>query len=243
MNMWTQTTIAAKPADVFDPGPERPRFGVLYLHGEDGRSLRDRPVCTRLLQERRLACVCPLAGQCWWTDRVCLEFDPAQSSEKYLLERVLPFFRERWQLAPRALGLFGLGMGGQGVLRLAFRHPHLFPVAAGVAPVLDFHVRYGQGTPLDEMYDSKEQCRQDTALMHVHPSEHPPHVFYCGDFEDYDWYRGADRLHEKLNALGVAHTYLDLTQGSDAAAYLDRVAEPALGFLYKGLEHESRRLL
>src|SRR5438874_8311971 len=59
------------------------------------------------------------------------------------------------------------------------------------------------GTSLGEMYDSKEQCRQDTALMHIHPSEHPPHVFFAIDPEDADWYRGNDRLHEKLGALGV----------------------------------------
>jgi S-formylglutathione hydrolase len=243
--MWTQETIAGKRADVYQPsGTDRPRFGVLFLHDEDRTTLRDRPDWTRLLQERRLACIGPDGGPSWWTDRICPEFDPSLSAEKYLLEHALPFFRTRWNLAPRAVGVCGIGMGGQGALRLALRHPLLFPVAAGIAPAVDYHERYGQGTSLDTMYDSKEQCRQDTALLHVHPAEHPPHLFFCCDPDDFAWYRGCDRLHEKLSALGVEHT-ADLTTqaGGHSGAYFDCMADPALRFLVEGLEKESRRLL
>ena len=94
------------------------------------------------------------------------------------------------------------------------------------------------------MYDSKEQCRQDTALLHVPPHDPPPHIYFCIDPEDADWYRGNDRLHEKLGALGVEHT-ADLTTsgGGHSWEYFDRMAEPALRFVHQGLEKESRRLL
>src|SRR5437868_6534299 len=37
---WTHLEIGSKQADVFDPrGPQRPRFGVLHLHGVEGESL------------------------------------------------------------------------------------------------------------------------------------------------------------------------------------------------------------
>ena len=55
------------------------------------------------------------------------------------------------------------------------------PVVAGVSSANDYHDKYGEGTPLDEMYDSKEQCRQDTAPLHLHPSHYPPHIFFCVD--------------------------------------------------------------
>jgi S-formylglutathione hydrolase FrmB len=115
---------------------------------------------------------------------------------------------------------------------------------AGIASALDYHELYGSGLPLDDMYDSKEQCRQDTAILHIHPSQQPPHIFFCIDPDDVEWYRGNDRLHEKLSALGVPHT-LDLTTqaGGHSWQYFDKMAEPTLRFLHDGLEKESRRLL
>ena len=135
-------------------------------------------------------------------------------------------------------------MGGQGALRLAFKYPQLFPVVAAIAPAIEYHELYGQGTPLDEMYDSKEQCRQDTAIMHVPPHHPPPHIFFCIDPADSRWFRGNDRLHEKLNALGVPHQ-ADLTTraGGHSWDYFNHMAERVERFVYAGLEQESRRLL
>jgi S-formylglutathione hydrolase len=242
---WTSELIAGKAADIYQPpGAARPRFGVLFLHPVGNEILRGRDAYTRLLDELGLPCICPMAPYTWWTDRVLPTFDPKLTAERHVLDTVLPFFQQRWGLAPRSIGLLGISMGGQGALRLAFRHPRIFPVAAGIASALDYYEYYGQGLSLDEMYDSKEQCRQDTALMHIHPSEFPPHIFFAIDPEDTDWYRGNDRLHEKLSALGVPHT-IDLTTsaGGHTWEYFDRMAGPALRFVAQGLEKESRRLL
>jgi S-formylglutathione hydrolase len=94
------------------------------------------------------------------------------------------------------------------------------------------------------MYDSKEQCRQDTVPMHVHPSAFPPHVFFAVDPDDRDWFRGSDRLHEKLNALGVPHVAdLETRAGGHSWTFFDHTAGRALHFLADGLEQQSRRLL
>ena len=242
---WTDLTIAGKRADVYEPpGTPKPRFGILFLHNTANETLRGRDAFTKLLDELKLACVCPLAPDTWWTDRVWPPFDPRLTAERFVRDHVMPLFQERWGIGPRSVGLLGISMGGQGALRLALKHPRLFPAAAGIAPALDYHELYNAGTSLDELYDSKEQCRQDTALMHIHPHEHPPHLFFCVDPEDAEWYRGNDRLHEKFNALGVVHT-LDLTTtgGGHTWAYFDRMAEPALRFLFEGLQKESRRLV
>jgi pimeloyl-ACP methyl ester carboxylesterase len=242
---WERVEIAGKPADVFEPaGPARPRFGMLYLHAADDASLREQPAFTRLFNEFRLACVCPFGGPSWWTDRICPPFDAKITAEGYLLQSVLPYFQERWDFGPRAVGLLGIGMGGQGALRLAFKHPDLFPAVAGILPAIEYHELYGGGLPLDEIYDSKEQCRQDTVPMHVHPANYPPHVFFCMNPDDAWWFRGSDRLHEKLSALGVPHE-IDFTTrfGDDPSGYFERVAERAIRFLVAGLEEESRRLL
>jgi S-formylglutathione hydrolase len=242
---WTDETIGGKRADVYQPaGAERPRFGLLFLHPIGNETLRGRPAFTRLLDELRLPCVCPLAPYTWWADRVVPEFDPHVTAEKHVLNHVLPHFHERWGIGPRSIGLAGISMGGQGALRLAFKHPKLFPAVAGIASALDYYERYGQGLSLDTMYDSKEQARQDTALMHVNPYDYPPHVFFAVDPDDHDWFRGNDRLHEKLSALGVPHT-IDFTTaaGGHTWEYFDRMAGPALRFVYDGLQKESRRLL
>jgi S-formylglutathione hydrolase len=242
---WTQESIAGKPADIYAPaGAERPRFGLLYLHPIGNETLRDRPAFTRLLDHYALPCVCPMAPYTWWTDRVLPSFDPVLTAERHVLANVLPYFAQRWKLGPRSIGLLGISMGGQGALRLAFKHPRLFPVAAGIASAIDYHEFYGQGFSLDEMYDSKEQCRQDTALMHIPPHDFPPHIFFCIDPEDADWVRGNDRLHEKLNALGVPHTMdMATSAGGHSWDYFNRMSEPAIRFVVEGLEKESRRLL
>jgi S-formylglutathione hydrolase len=233
--------IGNKPADIFWPVKDtRPRFGLLFLHDLEGRMPRDSPAFAQLLDAADVACVCPFGDQSWWTDRVCPEFDPRMTAERFVLESVVPYFAERWGIPERGVALLGVGMGGQGALRLGFKHPKMFPAVAGIASALDYYELYGQGTSLEAMYDSKEQCRQDTALLHLHPTHYPPHIFYCCD-PDSLWYRGNDRLHEKMNALGVSHTADFTTPGGPD--YFERMAGPALRFVLAGLETESRRLL
>jgi S-formylglutathione hydrolase FrmB len=157
---------------------------------------------------------------------------------------VVPFAERHWLIGPRSLGLLGISMGGQGALRLAFKRPDLFPVVAAVAPAIEYHDYYGQGSPIDSMYSSKEQCRQDTVPMHVNPTAAPPHVFFCADPDDDHWYRGADRLHEKMSALGVVHECELTTQaGGHTWAYFDAMAAKTVFFLARGFAHEARRLL
>jgi pimeloyl-ACP methyl ester carboxylesterase len=240
---WTAVDIAGKPADIYDPPIGRPRFGLIYLHGIGQESLADRQVYTDVFAELGLGCVVPRGGFTWWSDRQLAEYDPVRTAEGYVRNDVVPYIRQRWLLPARAIGLFGVSMGGQGALRLAFKHPDEFPAVAGISPAIDYHDYHGQGNSLDEMYDSKEQARQDSAILHVHPSQFPPHVFFCCDPED-DWHRGVDRLHEKLSALGVPHE-CDLTTkaGGHSWDYYNAVAGRVVRFLRDGLDQESRRLL
>ncbi len=242
---WSTTMIGSKPAEVYDlPQGTPARSGLLFLHALDEDSLRDHPAFTRHFDALGLVCVCPQGKRTWWADRPCPDFDPHLSAEKYLVQEVVPFFEQRWGLPPRALALLGVSMGGQGALRLAFKHPHLFAVAAALAPTIEYHELYGQGEPLDEMYDSKEQCRQDTVPMHIHPGHYPPHLFFAVDPDDAPWQRGCDRLHEKLVALGIPHE-CDLTTrgGGHSWQYFYRMADRVMSFLADGLDQQSRRLL
>ena len=135
-------------------------------------------------------------------------------------------------------------VGADLALRLAFKHPEVFPVVAAISAAIDYHELYDQGMTIDSMYDSKEQCRQDTALLHIHPNRYPPHIFFCIDPDDVDWHRGNDRLHEKLSALGISHEMdLSTRAGGHSWEYFNHMAERALKFVRAGLEYESHRLL
>jgi S-formylglutathione hydrolase len=236
--------IAGKSAVVYDPPGGRPRFGILYLHPFGLEMLQGNAAFTSLFAELRLGCLCPHGQRSWWADRICPEFDSKITAERHLLDAVLPVFQSRWGLAPPGIGLLGISMGGQGALRLAFKYPLRFPGVAGISSAIDYHERYGKGWALDEMYDSKEQCRQDTAVLHVHPSHYPPHIFFCIDPGDVEWYRGNDRLHEKLSALGIEHE-CDLTTkaGGHSWQYFNSMADRAVRFVNAGLEQQARRLL
>lgn len=242
---WTTIAVAGKFAEVYDlAGAVKPRFGVIYLHDSTLESLCDRTTFTRLFDELQLACVCPSGQLCWWADRICPAFDDNRTPERHVVDDVMALCADRWGLRERSIGLLGIGMGGQGALRIAFKHPERFPVVSAISPAIEYHELHGMGQNVEDLYDSKEQCRQDTAPMHVHPSQYPPHVWFCVDPDDRGWFRGCDRLDEKLNALGIAHVAdLATRAGGHSWAYFDRMAEPAVRFLIAGLEKESRRLL
>lgn len=240
---WSSDILHGKTLDVFEP-TARGGAALLFLHPVGLETLKDNAVYTDLLERHRLPCVCPHGQRSWWTDRVCAEFDPVLPTERFLREQVVPWARARWGLGPRGLGVFGISMGGQGALRLGFKYPREFPVVAGIASAIEYQELFHAGTPIDEMYESKEQCRQDTALLHIHPYEHPPHVYFCCDPADDLCYRGNDRLHEKLNALGVIHTAdLATRAGGHTWSYFEAMARPAVEFLAAGLATEARRLL
>src|SRR5262245_13658683 len=127
---WSLQSVAGKSVDVYFPvSAHVPRFGILFLHGIGGETLRDRPAFTQVFDELNLPCVSPIAGPCWWVDRSCPAFDGRITPERFVREDVLDFFKVRFGLSPRAIGLLGISMGGQAALRLTFKYPEQFPVA------------------------------------------------------------------------------------------------------------------
>jgi S-formylglutathione hydrolase len=220
---WQRTTIAGRAADVFEP--TRPRPGTLVWLCDD--SGKRPPELLDELAARELRCVVPEARGVWWLDRIEPPFDPAVSPEEYLVEHLAP------ALGARPLAVVGSGRGGQGAVRLALRHPGRFPVAASLDGAFDFHEHFGCGTSLDDLYPSREHARQDTAILQVDAHNWPPYLYFACSPES-EWYRGNDRLHEKLSAMGVPHT-AELDSPGELAALVAFVAE--------GLSRESRRLV
>lgn len=243
---WTLENVGGHPCDVYEP-PARNNYGfaAIYLHGVHLHRLHDKTLFIEQFDRHGLAVVAPFTKRSWWTDKICLEFDPAISAERHVVDNVLPFMEQRFGVKPPRIGLLGTSMGGQGALRLAYRYPRLFPVASAISPAIDFHKRYNEGDEtIPQMYSDPEAARQDTAILHIHPLNWPHHQFFCCDPEDYRWWDSADRLHMKLWSLGIPHEYdLETTGGGHGFEYYNRMADRAVGFLASKLDEERRRVV
>lgn len=145
----------------------------------------------------------PHFDQCW------VERGNGTSLSRVRIE-VLPRLRAEYKLP---IALAGSGMGGAGALMLAFRLRGEVPAVFTDTATIDFHEAYGRGTVLDELYRSREACRQDGPILAVDPFGYPSSIrFHCPP--NHANHRGNDRLHEKLAALGIEHTFSE-TQPSD----------------------------
>ncbi|CAN5181348.1 hypothetical protein BH11PLA2_BH11PLA2_07570 [soil metagenome] len=244
---WSSTRISNIAACIYTA--TLPKYGLLFLHPHGDETLAHQsanPAWTDALTAAGIACCCPLASRTWWADRVYAPFDSTQSAEQHLIRYVVPWMQQTWKLPDRHIAVAGISMGGQAALRLAFRHPYQFPVAASVAGAIDYQIRFDDPAfpELPLVYRSKEHCRQDTATLHVPGSRPYPSVLVASDPQDHDWHPGNERLHEKMNAVGVPHEIdFETSRGGHCWDYFNVMAEPVVKFCVESLERESRRLL
>jgi S-formylglutathione hydrolase FrmB len=220
-------------------------LAVIYLHGIHQTSLAGHRAFEQGFCRHGLLVLAPRTGQSWWTDKLSPDFDPTLSAEQHVLKNVLPYLTAKFNTVPPRVGLLGTSMGGQGALRLAYRHADLFPVVAALAPAIDFHKRHQEGDPiLQAMYPDHEAARQDTALLRVHPWKWPRQQFFCCDPADRRWWDSADRLRMKLRSMGIPFACdLETSAGGHGFAYYDALAPRAIDFLVAGLEKERLRLV
>ena len=249
---WLVADVAGHACEIHAPSDPLPGRAVIYLHGVRERWLQEMPVLRDLVESARLPVVAPRAGRSWWLDRILPAFDPTITPERFVIEHVVAEIGRRFGVAPPGIALVGTSMGGQGALRLAYRHPGTFPVAAAISPAIDFHaaMREAHERPDGEFYDTLwelygdvERARQDTAILHVHPLNWPRHQLFACDPADEHWYDGSVRLQSKLVALGIPHVaLLEPRGGGHGQVYYDKVAGDVMGFILERLDQESRRL-
>lgn len=108
------------------------RFPVVYLlHGLDGDSSNwfERTTVEETAAGLGLAVVTPEGGTGWYTDSAEAPW------ERALLEEVLPDVERRFPVAAERAGraIAGLSMGGYGALKIAWRHPDRFALAASIS--------------------------------------------------------------------------------------------------------------
>jgi len=247
---WPRIAIAGHPCAVYAPPEPVPGRAAIYLHGLDGQP--PQGAIRAAIERAALPTIAPLTGRSWWLDRIMPTFDAQVTPERFVREAIVAEIGSRFGVRPPGIGLVGVGMGGQGALRIAYRHPQVFPTAAAIAPAIDFHLGMRQAADRDdgELFDTLweafgdvERARQDTAILHVHPLNWPRQQWFASSPADHHWHDGAQRLHSKLVALGIPHEWvLEGLPGEDAAAFEARVATAAVEFLVSSLDKESRRI-
>lgn len=238
--MWSTLTFAGRTAEVFTP-VERVRHVLLFLPDIDGETLRDHPIWTTLLNQYGMACAVLDGGDSWWLDRVHDAFHPDRTPEQYLLDDVLPWIESTFGHCPIALA--GLGMGGQGAIRIGVRHPDTFKIVAGINAALDFHDAYGSGSSLDTLFASREQCRLATPILQIQGWRWPSHLWLACEPNSV-WLRGNERFASKLTALGVPFTAdFTTTACGHSWSYYDTLAPRLLRTLNDAMTLEARRLL
>lgn len=241
---WSVETVAGHPVEIYTPPAAKPDAGVIiYLHGVRLNRLNDQPAFTNEFDKLGMVVVCPRTERSWWADRICEEFDPKITAERYVLDHVMPFIKERFGVVPPHVALLGTSMGGQGALRISYKYPQVFPTVAALSPAIDFYKKYYEGDEtIPLMYDDPEAARQESAILYVHPLNWPLHQFFCCDPEDHRWWDSSDRLRMKLYSLGVPHECdLETSGGGHTFEYYGRMAPKAIGFIAERLGKPAKR--
>ena len=244
---WSSVALAGHDCRVCVPPEPLPGRAVVLLHDLRGELAADVTPLGAACVAAGLTVIAPRTGRSWWLDRPMAGCPAGLTPERLVVDHVVPEIGRRFDVRPPGLAVMGIGMGGQGALRLAYRHPAVFPVTAAIAPAIDFHRgmreagEHDDGDLFDTLWETFgdiERARQDTAILHVHPLNWPRHHFFASDPADARWHDGADRLHGKLVALGIPHTAM-LEPTPD---FLATATAAAVRFVCAALEQESRRL-
>ena len=247
---WTCYSVAGHSCELFTPTTvSEPGRTILYFHDLQERSPQNLPALRKAFESAGLPVLAPHIGRTWCLQQKLNRFDNTLSAEDYILGPILDECHRIAGATSGGVGLLGCEMGGQAALRLAYRHPDKFPIAAAIAPAIDFHLgmRHGHdwadGELFDtlwEIFDEPEQARQETAILHVHPLNWPRHQWLVSNCNDARWHDGSVRLSSKLIALGIPHTaILDDNHTEDVVSDF---VDDAIKFITKSLDAEARRV-
>jgi S-formylglutathione hydrolase len=232
---WQTHTVSGHAVEVLTPNAPV-RGAVLWLHGYDQRSIRGETAFEAAFSEHGLLVVCPAGGQSWWLDLPSQGFDTPPTPGQLVVDVLPEWIEHEWRIATPRIALAGIGMGGQGAINLGFRNARRFPVVAAIAPDIDFHQWHGAGTPLDQMFPSREAARQQTATLHLHPLNWPRHLLMVCDPQDFACLEGSERLASKLFSSGIPFERdFETRAGGHAWEYFRRMAPRTIRFISENL--------
>lgn len=237
INLRIDTTLVPGPAAVdvlLPPGYDtvsEPLPLLIWLHG--GTSGRDylnnhmRPFIEKAWGSGDLVpCVvaAPVTGASFYIDW----HDGSNQWDTFITGQMLSHLRETYQVRQDRAGTMigGSSFGGQGVLRIAFRHPTLFAAAASVAPgfpavlkLEDWDISYFDsslladqgarfGDPVDRAF---WRSTHPPAMVIDHPEKLRASglqlLLEVGDEDANGNFRSAELLHRLLFDAAIEHDY------------------------------------
>jgi S-formylglutathione hydrolase len=208
---------------------------VIVLPDRDWPAAVDFSALGDLLSSRGLSAVLIDVPGTWWLDQVEPGFPAPVPPLRFVVDSVVPRLLAEWPTIT-AIGVFGVGRGGQGALQLAYRWPARFPVVAAISPFIDFHSQYGHDTTISEVFESKEAARQQTVTLHLHPLNWPPAQWFASDPADLLRHDGTERLASKLGSIGIPFTAdLQTPAGGDLRTAVEAQLPMAVDFLAERL--------
>lgn len=247
---WSRLEVDGRVADWFQPADrEFGEPGPVLLHLADHMPPTSAvaegslgfvgPSDRALVEAVGVPTLVPRGGGCWWLDVIEPSFHPTSPPLAFLVGACRSELVRAAGGGSPVIAVSGIGVGGQGALGLAYRHPVLFPVVAVVDPILDFHLLMrgddlGAGS-LREAFQEVEDARQRTPILHVHPLNWPRHQCIAFDPWRPSIATGVERLRGKLAALGIPYE-LKTAGGDDAIAAVS-------SFVVDRSGSESRRLV
>ncbi|MBT5020259.1 alpha/beta hydrolase-fold protein [bacterium] len=230
--MWKQIKIDGKNADVFLPDKRTSDHAVVYLHAHGEERLSENEDFTKLFEQYGYPVICPRGKKSWWLDRICEDFDEQLTPMDYVRTHVVNWIEKELQIVAPNLALLGVSMGGQGALNISYRHARTFPVVAAISSAIDFYKAYGQGYPLDQIFETKEEARQESATLHIHPLNWPKFQFFACDPMDKTWFAGNEILASKLSSSGIMYECdLKTSHGGHNWLYFTVMAERCMEFI------------
>lgn len=230
--MWQSIEIGNKAAEVFRPSRRTSNHAIIYLHAHGEEKISEKPEFTQLFEQYGYPVIAPRGRQSWWLNHVCKDFDETLTPMEYVRTDVVQWIESELGIVAPNLALLGISMGGQGALNIAYRHARTFPVVAAISAAIDFYKAYGQGYPLDAIFESAEEARQQSATLHIHPLNWPRFQFFACDPLDKTWFAGNEILASKLSSSGVAFECdLKTSHGGHHWTYFTSMAPKAMEFI------------
>lgn len=230
--MWKQIEIDGKPAEAFLPAERTSDHAIVYLHAHGEERLSQNEDFTKLFEQYGYPVICPRGKQSWWLDNVCQDFDELLTPMEFVRTNLVQWIEKELQISAPNLALLGVSMGGQGALNISYRYARTFPVVAAISSAIDFYKAYGQGFPLDEIFESKEEARQESATLHIHPLNWPKFQFFACDPMDKTWFAGNEILASKLSSSGIMYECdLKTSHGGHNWIYFTVMAERCMEFI------------
>jgi len=144
----------------------------------------------------------------------------------FFLREFMPYIESKYRIRPgrEGRGITGVSMGGYGALRFAFAHPELFSAVSAQSAALmtasaqELDAAEHSGAPIAKLLGTVFGQPVDV----THWKENSPFVlakknearlrklaiyFNCGQEDDYGFEKGAQALHQQLQAEGIRHQY------------------------------------